>query len=217
MLGTRPNNALLDRSVHCRVPAHIPSRIVNADHQIRAKVATATAHDARRGVRSLPTLLPGTSLSVRDGYTDQRRMWIVVEQYGRQVSISDGRKILLRNRQHVREFESPFKPLVPQCTSPPGNTAAVRHKNSASPMPIVSTPTTVPSATAATSVTSTTLVSAAAAVPADASVPDVESGESTMTGRFGQCSTGPDSDVRLEACSAETVASLTLLAPMEQL
>ena len=173
MLGTTPNKALFDRSVRCRVPAHIPSRIVDADHQIRAKVAMATAHDARRGVRSLPTLLPGTRVSVRDGYTDERRMWTVVEQYGRQVSISDGRKILFRNRQHVREFESPFKPLVPQCTSPPGNPAAVRPENSASPMPIVSTPTTVASATAATSVTATTPVSAAAAVPADASVPDV--------------------------------------------
>ena len=80
---------------------------------------------------------------------------------------------MFRNRQHVREFESPFKPLAPQCTSPPGNPAAVRPENSASPLPIVSTPTTVASATAATSVTATTPVSAATAVPADASVPDV--------------------------------------------
>ena len=38
-----------------------------------------------------------------------------------------------------------------------------------------------------------------------------------MTGRLRQCSTGPDSDVHLGACSAETVASLTLAAPIEQL
>ena len=174
MLGTTPNNASFDRSVRCRVPAHIPSRIVDAGHRIRANVAMATAHDARRSVRSLPTLLARARVSVRDGYTDECRMWTMVEQYGRQVSISDGRKILLRNRQHVREFESPFKPLVLLCTSLPGNPAAVRPENSASPLPIVPTPTTVASATAATSVTATTAVSAAAAVPADASVPDVK-------------------------------------------
>ena len=79
-------------------------------------------------------------------------------------------KILLRNRQHVREFESPLKLLVPQCTSLRGNSVAVRPENSASSMPIISTPTTVASATAATSVKATTPVPAAESVPADGPV-----------------------------------------------
>ena len=91
---------------------------------------------------------------------------------GRSASVTDARFCFNTDSTSVNSNRR-LSGVVPQCTSPPGNSAAVRPKNSASPMPIVATPTTIASATAATSVTATTPVSAAAAVPADASVPDV--------------------------------------------
>ena len=64
----------------------------------------ADGHDAKRGVHSLPALKPGTTVILQDGCTDTRKKWRVVEQYGRQVGVSDGKRILLRNRQHVRQY-----------------------------------------------------------------------------------------------------------------
>eukprot|EP00117_Sycon_ciliatum_P026714 scpid19450/ scgid21866/ Transposon Ty3-I Gag-Pol polyprotein; Gag3-Pol3; Transposon Ty3-2 TYA-TYB polyprotein; Capsid protein; p24; Spacer peptide p3; Nucleocapsid protein p11; Ty3 protease; p16; Spacer peptide J; Reverse transcriptase/ribonuclease H; p55; Integrase p52; Integrase p49 len=107
MLGMSPNEAFFGRMVRTRLPHHSTPRIVNASHQIRAKADMAVSHDSRRGVRQLPMLRPGTMVVLQDGYSDPTTPWRVVEQYGRQVGVTDGRRILLRNRQHVREHASP--------------------------------------------------------------------------------------------------------------
>ena len=80
-------------------------QIFNPLHQFRAKAEMASAHDAQRGVQPLPPLRPGTTVMIQDGHQDPKKHWVVVEQQGRQVGVSDGKKILLRNRQQVRSFE----------------------------------------------------------------------------------------------------------------
>ena len=107
MLDMSPNDALFSRPLRSRVPAFIPNRIVNPSHQLKAKATMANDHDVRRGVGPLPHLQPGTKVIIRDGYCDPTRPWTVVEQYGRQVGVHDGHRVLLRNRRHVREFHSP--------------------------------------------------------------------------------------------------------------
>ena len=67
----------------------------------------ARNHDSYCGVKALLTLCPGTKVVVQEGHFNPNMPWTMVEQYGRQVGISDGSKILLRNRVHVREFRSP--------------------------------------------------------------------------------------------------------------
>ena len=52
----------------------------------------------------MPILKPGTLVVLQDGYMDPGKRWKVVEQYGQQVGVSDGQRILLRNRRHVGEF-----------------------------------------------------------------------------------------------------------------
>ncbi|XP_065196908.1 uncharacterized protein LOC135828389 [Sycon ciliatum] len=107
MLGTSPNEALFSRPLRSRVPTMIPPRIVNPSIQLRAKATMARDHDARRGVKALPHLQAGKRVILHDGYNDPAKPWTVVEQYGRQVGVTDGVRILLRNRQHVRELVSP--------------------------------------------------------------------------------------------------------------
>ena len=102
-----PNEAFFGRMVRTRLPHHSTPRIVNASHQIRTKADMAVSHDSRRGVRQLPLLRPGTMVVLQDGYSDPSTPWRVVEQYGRRVGVTDGRRILLRNRQHVRDHASP--------------------------------------------------------------------------------------------------------------
>lgn len=110
MLGTSPSEALFSRVLRTRVPTHIPPVIVNPRHQVRAKAQMVGYHDSKRGVRPLPTLTPGTVVILQDGYTDPERHWKVVEQHGQQVGVSDGQRILLRNRRHVREYQSLAQP-----------------------------------------------------------------------------------------------------------
>ena len=104
MLGTTPSEALFGRVLLTRVPSYHHPVMVNPAHQLRAKAKMADAHDARRGVHPLPTLKPGATVILQDGRTDTTKRWRVVEQYGRQVGVSDGKRILLRNRQHVRQY-----------------------------------------------------------------------------------------------------------------
>lgn len=107
MLGTTPCEALFGRAVHTRIPSYSNPVIVNPQHQILAKAKMTENHDTKRGVRPLKQLKPGTQVILQDGVTSSTKQWTVVEQYGQQVGVSDGRKILLRNRRHVREFYSP--------------------------------------------------------------------------------------------------------------
>ena len=107
MLGTSPSAAMFTHTTRTSVPTAITPHIVNPDHQLKAKAAMADQHDSRRGVQSLPKLKPGAKVIVQDGYCDPTRPWMVVDQYGRQVGVTDGCRVLLRNRQHVREFVSP--------------------------------------------------------------------------------------------------------------
>ena len=107
MIGTTPNDALFGRVIRTRLPEIIPSNLVNLTHQVRAKARMANDHDAHRGVRSLPSLQPGTRVIMQDGYSNPTQPWRVVEQCGRQVAVTDGRKVLLRNRHHVREIANP--------------------------------------------------------------------------------------------------------------
>ena len=107
MLGMSPNEAFLGRLVRTRLPHHAAPSIVNLSHQIRAKSDMAVSHDNRRSVRQLPVLRPGTAVVLQDGYIDATVPWKVVDQYGRQVGVTDGRRILLRNRAHVREYAAP--------------------------------------------------------------------------------------------------------------
>ena len=85
------------------MPYHIEPRIVKPDEQIKSKAVMAAVHDSKRGIRPLIALQPGTSVVLQDGYYDPRKRWRVVEQYGRQLALTDGCRIVLRNRQHVRE------------------------------------------------------------------------------------------------------------------
>ena len=81
----------------------------------------AEDHDAKRGVHSLPKLTTGTVVVLQDGCSDRSKRWQVVEQYGQQIGVSDGRRILLRNRRHVREFHAPMSAAeqhVPTTASP---------------------------------------------------------------------------------------------------
>ena len=111
MLGTSPSAALFSRQLRTRIPARIDPMIVNPQHQLKAKAGMANDHDSQRGVHMLPNLRPGTKVVVQDGYCDTARPWTVVSQHGRQVGVTDGSRYLLRNRQHVREYVSPHKPV----------------------------------------------------------------------------------------------------------
>lgn len=104
MLGTTPSEALFGRVLLTRVPSYCSPVVINPAHQLKAKARTADAHDAKRGVHNLPNLKPGTTVILQDGCTDATKRWRVVEQYGRQVGVSDGKRILIRNRQHVRQY-----------------------------------------------------------------------------------------------------------------
>ena len=90
------------------MPSYSPSVIVNPAHQIRAKARMAEDHDAKRGGHPLPKLTTGTVVVLQDGCSDPSKRWRVVEQYGQQIGVSDGRRILLRNRRHVREVHAPM-------------------------------------------------------------------------------------------------------------
>ena len=138
MLGTAPSTALFSRQMRTRVPAHIAPCVVNPRHQLKAKAEMAQHHDSQRGVHRLPDLQPGTKVVVHDGYYDRSSPWTVVEQYGRQVGITDGSQYLLRNRQHVREFESPRRPVEPaELEMPAPGPSATRSK--ADSLPAVAT------------------------------------------------------------------------------
>ena len=112
MLDTSLSAALFNRTLRTRVPTFVSPQLVNPDHQLKAKAEMAEHHDSRRGVRQLPSLQPGSRVIVQDGYCSPTHPWRVVQQYGRQVGVTDGSRLLLRNRQHVREFLSPSDPVV---------------------------------------------------------------------------------------------------------
>ena len=110
MLGTSPSEALFTHPLCTTVPMVVIPLIVNPGHQLQAKAAMAADHDSRRGVQSLPRLNPGETVIIQDGYCDTSQPWTVVQQYGRQVGVTNGTRLLLRNRQHVREYQSPAAP-----------------------------------------------------------------------------------------------------------
>ena len=62
MIGATPNDALFGRLPRTRVHGLIQPCIINAGHQIRSKADMAANHDAKRGVRQLPILKPGTKV-----------------------------------------------------------------------------------------------------------------------------------------------------------
>lgn len=95
---------LINRVCRTRVLTHISPVIVNPIHQIRAKAQMAQDHNSKRGVNPLPALKTGTVVILQDGCMDPAKRWRVVEQYGQQVGVSDGRRIRLRNWRHVREY-----------------------------------------------------------------------------------------------------------------
>jgi hypothetical protein len=72
--------------------------------QVRAKAGMAAEHDPKRGVHPLSQLKPGTIVILQDECSDPSKQWRVAEQYGQQAGVSDGRRILIRNRRHVREY-----------------------------------------------------------------------------------------------------------------
>ena len=111
MLGTTPSEALFQRILQTRVPAYGTARVVNPEHQSQAKAEMANNHDSRRGVCSLPKLKSGTVVVLQDGYTHPSKQWKVLEQYGQQVSVTDGQRIMLRNRRHVRPWQ-PYTPIT---------------------------------------------------------------------------------------------------------
>ncbi|XP_065195493.1 uncharacterized protein K02A2.6-like [Sycon ciliatum] len=154
MLGTSPSEALFSRVIRTRVPASITPQIVNPSEQIKAKAAMVEGHDSRRGVRKLPHLPSGTRVVLHDGYSDPRKEWKVVEQYGRQVGVTDGSRILLRNRQHVTEFVAPAAAAAEKApmSEPPAQSERehVPEPVCAPALP-VSDPTSLPSASSATS------------------------------------------------------------------
>lgn len=104
MLGTTPSEALFGRILHTRLPCYRTPIIVNPAHQFQAKARMASDHDSKRGVQPLPSLRPGTIVTLQDGYTDPTKQWRVIEQYRQQVGVSDGRRIMLRNRRHTRPY-----------------------------------------------------------------------------------------------------------------
>ena len=110
MLGTSPSEAFFTHPLRTRVPMVVIPRIVNPGHQLQAKVAIAADHDSRRGVQFLPRLNPGYTVIIQDGYCDTSQPWTVVQQYGRQVGVTNCTRLLLRNRQHLREYQSPAAP-----------------------------------------------------------------------------------------------------------
>ena len=112
---------MFGRILNTRVPSYSPPVIVNPAHQIRAKARMAEDHDAKRKVHSLPKLTTGTVVVLQDECSDPSKQWRVVEQYGQQIGVSNGRRILLRNRRHVREFHAPMSTAeqhVPATASP---------------------------------------------------------------------------------------------------
>ena len=113
MLGTSPGQALFSRALQTRVPEHIDPRFVELQHQMSAKAQMAMAHDSRRGVGPLSPLQSGEPVLLQDGYYNPRKKWRVVAQHGRQVAVTDGCRIVLRNRQHVREFGPPTVSSMP--------------------------------------------------------------------------------------------------------
>ena len=124
MLGTTPSEALFQRVISTRIPSYNTPAIVNPAHQIRAKARMASDHDSKRGIHPLPESKTGTVVVLHDGFTVPTKQWRVVEQYRQQVGVTDGKRILLRNRRHVREYhdtaqESQLEPmelLVPDTT-----------------------------------------------------------------------------------------------------
>ena len=123
MLGMSPSEALFRQPLRTRVPTFMVPRIVNPEHQLQAKATMAENHDSRRGVRHLPQLSPGDAVIIQDGYCDPSRPWTVVQQYGRQVGVTNGSRMLLRNRQHVREYRSPAATSVQDAVSSQSNSA----------------------------------------------------------------------------------------------
>ena len=103
MLGTTPAEVLFQRVLHTRMPSYSPPLVVSPGHQSQAKARMATDHDSKRGVCELPELKSGTVIILKDGYSNPSKQWRVVDQYGPQVSVTDGRRILLRNRRHVKQ------------------------------------------------------------------------------------------------------------------
>ena len=77
---------------------------MNAGDQIRAEEAMVVSHDSWYGDCSLPVLEAGAKYLIQDGCMTPGRLLTVVEQYSGQVGISNGHRILLQNRQHVRDF-----------------------------------------------------------------------------------------------------------------
>ena len=110
MPGISPSEALFTHPLRTRVPIVVIPGIVNPGHQLQAKVAMTADHDSRRGVQSLPRLNPGDTVIIQDGYCDTSQPWTVVQQYGRQVGVTNGTRLLLRNRQHVWKYQSPAAP-----------------------------------------------------------------------------------------------------------
>ena len=135
MLGSTPGEALFGRILNTRVPSYSPPVIVNPAHQIRAKARMAEDHDAKRGVHPLPKLTTGTVVVLQDGCSDPSKRWRVVEQYGQQIGVSDGRRILPRNRRRVREFHAQMSTAeqhVPATASPAATSGHYRHRASCS-------------------------------------------------------------------------------------
>lgn len=118
MLGTTPGEALFGRILNTRVPSYRAPIIVNPAHQVRAKARMAADHDSKRGVHPLSQLKTGTIVILQDGCSDSNKQWRVVEQYGQQVGVSDGRRILIRNRRHVREYYTSNSETVPLTVLP---------------------------------------------------------------------------------------------------
>ena len=143
MLGVSPGAALFTRNMRIRVPALIKPRLVNPEHQLKAKADMADQHDSRRGVQNLTILKPGSKVIIQGGYYSPTQPWTVVDQYGRQVAVTDGCRFLLRNRQHVREYVPPSVDL--EVTTPLGNTTPdiprplCESKTSTAPVPVAGT------------------------------------------------------------------------------
>jgi hypothetical protein len=89
MLEMTPSEVLFNCVLRTRVPAHIPTVIVNPEYQVKAKAQMTRHHNAKRGIRPQSILTPGTVVVLQVGYTDPRRLWSVVEQHGDQDGVSD--------------------------------------------------------------------------------------------------------------------------------
>ena len=66
----------------------------------------ASDYDSKIGIHPLPVLKTGTIVILQDGCTDPIKQWRVIEQHRQQVGVTDGRRILLRNRRDVRQYNS---------------------------------------------------------------------------------------------------------------